>query len=35
VRNPDFIQAIANRVDDEAILEKRYVFLSVNPKALV
>ncbi len=35
VKNPDFIQAIANRVDDEALLEKRYVFISVNPKALV
>ena len=35
VNNPDFIQAIANRVDDEALLEKRYVFISVNPKVLV
>ena len=31
VRNLDFIQAIASRVDDEAILEKRYIFLSLNP----
>lgn len=35
VKNPDFAQAIANRVDDEALLEKRYVFISVNPKALL
>lgn len=35
VKNPDFIQAIANRVDDEAVLEKRYVFISVNPQVLV
>ncbi|HEY9744949.1 MAG TPA: hypothetical protein V6C99_01890 [Oculatellaceae cyanobacterium] len=35
VCNEDFIQAIAKRVDDEAILEKRYIFISVNPKALI
>lgn len=35
VKNPDFIQAIANRVDDEALLEKRYIFISVNPQALI
>lgn len=35
VKNPDFIQAIANRVDDEAMLEKRYIFISLNPKALI
>lgn len=35
VKNPDFIQAIARRVDDEALLEKRYIFISVNPMALV
>jgi hypothetical protein len=35
VRNPDFIEAIAGRVDDEALLEKRYVFISLNPEALV
>lgn len=33
VRNPDFIQAIAGRVADEALLEKRYIFISVNPEA--
>ena len=35
VKNPDFISAIVNRMDDDAILEKRYIFLSVNPQALV
>ncbi len=34
VRNPDFIDAIARRVEDEALLEKRYIFLSVNPEAV-
>ncbi|HEY9687251.1 MAG TPA: hypothetical protein V6C52_09770 [Coleofasciculaceae cyanobacterium] len=31
VKNPDFIAAIANRVVDEALVEKRYIFLSLNP----
>jgi hypothetical protein len=35
VNNPDFINAIVNRMDDESVLEKRYVFISVNPQALV
>ncbi len=35
VKNPDFIDAIVKRVDDEAVLEKRYIFISVNPNALV
>lgn len=33
--NPDFINAIVNRMDDESVLEKRYIFISVNPQALV
>lgn len=35
VKNPDFVTAIVNRMDDEAVLEKRYIFLSVNPQALI
>ncbi len=35
VKNPDFVTAIVNRMDDEAVLEKRYIFLSVNPQALM
>lgn len=35
VKNPDFIDAIVKRMDDEALLEKRYIFISLNPKALV
>ena len=31
VRNPDFIAQVAGRIDEEALLEKRYVFISVNP----
>jgi hypothetical protein len=31
VKNPDFIAAIACRVEDEALVEKRYIFLSLNP----
>lgn len=33
--NPDFISAIVNRMDDESVLEKRYIFLSLNSQALV
>lgn len=32
VKNPDFIDAIVNNVEDEAIVEKRYIFLSLNPE---
>jgi len=35
VKNPELIQAIVNRVDEEALLEKRYIFISVNTEALV
>jgi hypothetical protein len=35
VRNPDFVQAIVRCVDDEALLEKRYIFLSLNPQAVL
>lgn len=35
VKNPEFIQAIVNRVDEEALLEKRFIFISVNTEALV
>ena len=35
VKNPDFVQAVARRIDEEALLEKRYIFISVNPQALV
>jgi len=35
VKNPELIEAIVNRLDEEAIMEKRYIFISVNPKALV
>jgi hypothetical protein len=35
VKNPEFIQAIVNRVDEEALLEKRFIFISVNTNALV
>jgi hypothetical protein len=34
VKSPNFIQAVTHRVDDEALLEKRYIFLSVNPQAV-
>lgn len=33
--NPAFINAIAANVDEEALLEKRFIFLSVNPQAFV
>jgi len=32
-KNPDFITAIVNRMDDESVLEKRYIFISLNPQA--
>ncbi len=32
-KNPDFITAIVNRMDDESVLEKRYIFISFNPQA--
>lgn len=35
VKNPEFIQSIVNRVDEEALLEKRFIFISVNTEALV
>lgn len=35
VKNPDFIDAIVKRMDDEAILEKRYIFISLNPQVAV
>jgi hypothetical protein len=35
VKNPELIQAIVNRVDEEALLEKRFIFISVNTEALV
>lgn len=34
VKNPDFIEAIVKQMDDEALLEKRYIFISLNPQAL-
>jgi hypothetical protein len=34
VKNPDFIGAIVKQMDDEALQEKRYIFISLNPKAL-
>jgi hypothetical protein len=34
VKNPDFIEAIVKRMDDEALLEKRFIFISLNPQAL-
>ncbi len=30
--NPDFVQAIINRISDEAVIEKPYIFLSINSK---
>ncbi len=33
--NSDFIKAVAARVDEESIIEKRYIFLSLNSEALV
>lgn len=30
--NLDFINAIVQRMDDESILEKSYIFLSLNPQ---
>lgn len=33
--NPDFISAIVNRMDDESVLEKRYIFISLNPQVSV
>ncbi len=35
VKNPDFIDAIVQQMDDEAVLEKRYIFLSVKPQSAV
>jgi hypothetical protein len=35
VKNPELIQAIVNRVDEEALLEKRFIFISVNTHAPV
>jgi len=35
VKNPELIQAIVNRVDEEALLEKRFIFISVNTQAPV
>lgn len=35
VKNPDFIDAIVKRMDDEAVLEKRYIFISVNASVSV
>lgn len=34
-QNPSFVTAIVNRMDDESVLEKRYIFISVNPQAMV
>ncbi len=34
-KNPDFINAIVNRMDDESVLEKRYIFISLNSQASV
>lgn len=31
-KNEDFVQAVAAQVNDEALIEKPYIFLSVNPK---
>ena len=35
VKNPEFIQALVNRVDEEALQEKRFIFISVNTEAPV
>ncbi len=35
VKNPDFIAAVASRVPDDAVVEKRYVFLAFNPEYLL
>ncbi len=35
VKNPEFIQALVNRVDEEALQEKRFIFISVNTEAAV
>lgn len=35
VKNPEFIQAMVNRVDEEALLEKRFIFISVNTEVPV
>lgn len=33
--NPGFVADIVRHVDDEALLEKPYIFLSVTPTAMV
>lgn len=32
VDNSDFVHLVAGRIDEEALLEKRYIFISVNPQ---
>jgi hypothetical protein len=34
-KNPRFINEVVNRMDDESVLEKRFIFISLNSQALV
>lgn len=34
VRNEDFVNQVADRIEDEALVEKRFVFISVNQEYL-
>lgn len=33
--NPTFIHSIVQRMDDESILEKSYIFISLNPQMAI